>query len=172
MTMPLMILAVGAVGAGLAVGSPISHLINDLLGKTEVLRIPAEEPLHLGLMLLSSVFALGGIAVAWWMYVRQPGLAGRLTAHVRELVSALPEQVPFRRGVRFFIVRPLAGIAEFCRVIDLHVLDGFVDMVGQIPRAVGFLFRPIQNGLLQFYALAMTLSVTVFLTAMLWRMAR
>ena len=34
-----------------------------------------------------------------------------------------------------------------------------------MPRLVGRLFRPIQNGLVQFYALAMVLGLTVFLSA-------
>jgi hypothetical protein len=42
-------------------------------------------------------------------------------------------------------------------------------MVGHFPAAVGRIFRPIQNGLVQFYALAMMLSLTVFLLALVWR---
>src|SRR5262249_52521499 len=83
MTIPLMILAIGAVGAGLAVGSPVSHLFSHILSRTESLKIPQEEGIHMGLMLLSSIFALGGIAVAWWMYVSEPGLAGRLVARAQ-----------------------------------------------------------------------------------------
>ena len=35
-----------------------------------------------------------------------------------------------------------------------------------IPRLFGVLFRPVQNGLVQFYALAMILGLTVFLLAL------
>jgi NADH-quinone oxidoreductase subunit L len=35
-----------------------------------------------------------------------------------------------------------------------------------VPRFFGFLLRPIQNGLVQFYALAMVLGVAVFLIAL------
>jgi NADH-quinone oxidoreductase subunit L len=60
----------------------------------------------------------------------------------------------------------LAGFTAFCRIFDLYVLDGLVDLIGQIPRLFGVLFRPVQNGLVQFYALAMILGLTVFLLAL------
>ena len=44
--------------------------------------------------------------------------------------------------------------------------DEFVDIVGQVPRVLGSLFRPVQNGLVQFYALAMILGLAVFLIAL------
>ena len=69
------------------------------------------------------------------------------------------------------LVKPLAGLAVVCRVFDLHLLDGLVDLLGQVPRGIGQLFRPIQNGLVQFYALAMVLGMTVFLMALAYSMA-
>jgi len=44
------------------------------------------------------------------------------------------------------------GFADFCRILDQYVVDGLVDLVGQVPRFFGHVFRPIQNGLVQFYA--------------------
>ena len=45
-------------------------------------------------------------------------------------------------------------------------MDQCVDLVGQVPRLLGLVFRPIQNGLAQFYALAMALGLAVFLVAL------
>jgi NADH-quinone oxidoreductase subunit L len=59
----------------------------------------------------------------------------------------------------FLVVRPVEYFAEGCRAIDLKVIDGLVDLVGNVPRYVGLVFRPIQNGLVQFYALAMVLGL-------------
>jgi NADH-quinone oxidoreductase subunit L len=170
MTVPLVILAIGAVFAGLAVESPVSHWFSSFLGLTPSLRIPAVPETHWGLMTLSSIVAIAGIAVAWWMYRSEPGLAGRFAARVQGLYQLSLNKFHFDELYDIFIVRPLARLADLCRVLDLYVLDGLVDLLGQVPRFLGQLFRPIQNGLVQFYALAMTLSVTVFLTAMLWRL--
>ena len=70
-----------------------------------------------------------------------------------------------------FIVRPILVLAEVSRVGDLYLLDKLVDIVGSTPVGLGRLFRPIQNGLVQFYALAMALGVTGFLLALMWRYA-
>ena len=65
------------------------------------------------------------------------------------------------------------GWPTFARLFDLYVVDGLVDLIGQVPRFVGLLFRPIQNGLVQFYALAMALGLVVFLLiALVWRYDR
>ena len=58
------------------------------------------------------------------------------------------------------------GSRSSCGTIDLNVVDALVDLIGQTPRLLGGLFRPVQNGLVQFYALAMVLGLTVFLLAL------
>jgi NADH-quinone oxidoreductase subunit L len=65
------------------------------------------------------------------------------------------------------IVRPLDAFAAACRAVDTYLVDGLVDLVGSLPRSLGGIFRPVQNGLVQFYALAMILGLTVFLIAIL-----
>ena len=64
------------------------------------------------------------------------------------------------------------GFARFCRVIDMYLVDSLVDLLGHLPRFVGILFRPMQNGLVQFYALAMVLGLTVFLLALVRALAQ
>jgi NADH-quinone oxidoreductase subunit L len=176
MTVPLMILAVGAVFAGYVNAEPL--LPGWLAGFLE--RLPALHSAEaaevstagrLVMMLVSSVVALGGIALAWWIYAAQPGLAGRLAARVQALYQISLNKFYLDELYDFFIVTPLVGLAEFCRIFDLYVVDGIVDLIAQIPRLAGVLFRPVQNGLTQFYALAMALGVTVFVVALVWRYA-
>ena len=54
-------------------------------------------------------------------------------------------------------------------LFDQYILDGIVDLIGQLPAYVGFLLRPAQNGLVQFYALLMALGVAGFVVAVLLR---
>jgi NADH-quinone oxidoreductase subunit L len=49
------------------------------------------------------------------------------------------------------------------------VIDGLVDLFAQVPSFLGVLFRPIQNGLVQFYALLMILGLAGFLLSVLFR---
>jgi NADH-quinone oxidoreductase subunit L len=59
--------------------------------------------------------------------------------------------------------------AHVCRIVDTYLLDGLVDLFGQVPAFLGYLVRPLQNGLVQFYALLMALGVAGFLLSVLLR---
>ncbi|HEV3262677.1 MAG TPA: NADH-quinone oxidoreductase subunit L [Gemmataceae bacterium] len=170
MLVPLVVLAAGALLAGYINAEPLSHWLHDFLGRVPHIREVAAPQEGLGtkflLMLVPSLFAIGGIAVAWWMYIRQPGLAGRLAVAVPRLYQLSLNKFYLDELYAALIVAPLAGFAQFCRIFDLYVVDGIVDILGQVPRLVGFLFRPIQNGLVQFYGLAMIAGLAVFLIAL------
>jgi NADH-quinone oxidoreductase subunit L len=167
MTIPLIILAVGAVAVGAVVGPLTRHGFAHLLSHLPGLDPESEPHENWTLMFGSSLVALAGIAVAWWMYVAQPGTAGRLARGIQGLYQLSLNKFLIDDLYEAFIVRPLAGFAEFCRLFDHYVIDGIVDLVGHVVRLVGdILFRPMQNGLVQFYALAMVLGLTVFLIAL------
>jgi NADH-quinone oxidoreductase subunit L len=168
MTIPLMILAVFAVGVGFVLGAKgaFQHFVSHTPGFPP----PEDEPLNWPMMILSSLIALGGIGVAWLMYVRQPDLPGRLARSARGLYQLSLNKFHIDELYDAMILKPLEGFTAFTRIFDLHVLDALVDLVGQLPRWVGFLTRPMQNGLVQFYSLAMVLGLTVFLIALLIRL--
>jgi NADH-quinone oxidoreductase subunit L len=166
MTIPLIVLAIGAVAAGAFVG-PLTHWFNHLLAHLPDLDPHAEQHESLLLMVISAIVALSGIGVAWLMYVAQPGLPGRLAQRVQVAYQLSLNKFEVDELYNSLIVRPLLGFAEFCRLIDHYIVDGFVDLIGHIPRLLAdLLFRPMQNGLVQFYALAMVLGLTVFLIAL------
>jgi NADH-quinone oxidoreductase subunit L len=168
MTIPLIVLAVFAVGVGFVLGP--TGLFAHYLERTPGLPELHEEGLHWGLMAISTVVALGGIFVAWLFYVRQPELPNQLAGRFRDLYQLSLNKFHIDEIYDVFLVKPLAGFAAFCRVIDQYVVDGLVDLIGYIPRLIGGRFRPVQNGLVQFYALAMVLGLTVFLLALVSRL--
>jgi NADH-quinone oxidoreductase subunit L len=177
MTVPLMLLAVGAVFAGFLNAELLPnswHWVGNFLERMSSLpHVPGEAEAHevsggILVMLAGTVFALGGIGVAAWMYVLRPGLAGWLSNAAQRLYQLSLNKFYLDEVDYLIVVRPLLGFAELFRVFDHLVVDGLVDLVGQVPRLLGVLFRPIQNGLAQFYALAMALGVTVFLLAMVY----
>jgi NADH-quinone oxidoreductase subunit L len=66
------------------------------------------------------------------------------------------------------LVWPLRGLATLSRFLDWGFIDGLVvGGIGKLPALAGKLPRPIQNGLVQFYALAMTLGLAVLLWVLL-----
>jgi NADH-quinone oxidoreductase subunit L len=166
MTVPLIILAFGAVAAGIVV-EPFTHWLSGFLGNhTEGFERHAAEAMNYPLMLISTVLALGGIGLAWLMYVKQPGMAGQWASHAQALYQLSLNKFHVDEIYEALILKPLAGFTAFCRIFDLNVLDGVVDLIGQVPSLLGTVFRPVQNGLVQFYALAMILGLTVFLLAL------
>jgi NADH-quinone oxidoreductase subunit L len=118
-------------------------------------------------MVLSSVIALAGIAVAWLMYVKRVDLPGKLATAWQGAYQLSLNKFFIDEFYGAFILGPLAVLTHTIRLVDYFLVDGLVDLIGQVPSWIGWLFRPVQNGLVQFYALAMMLGLTVFLLALI-----
>jgi proton-translocating NADH-quinone oxidoreductase chain L len=167
MTVPLIILAVFAAGVGAVLALPPFSLFGNFLLRTPgLVTVPEAAPAYL-LMGVSAIVAAAGIGLAWWMYVRQPGSAAQVAQAMRPAYVLSSNKFFIDELYDYFLIKPLVGFAQFLRVMDLYVVDGLVDITGNIPRLLGALFWPIQNGLVQYYALLMILGLTVFLLALI-----
>jgi NADH-quinone oxidoreductase subunit L len=168
MTIPLIVLALGAIGIGgvLAYHHIFASFINR--GEDVLLFLKKREPHpNVVLMAISGVASLIGIAAAWALYVAKPAIPPRMAAAVPALYRASQNRFYFDELYGWIAVGPLAALAVISRIFDLLV-DGVVDLVGRLPKLVAALLRPLQNGLVQFYALAMLLALTVFLVVLVW----
>ena len=119
-------------------------------------------------MIGSSLIALAGIGLAAFMYLGSMNLDG-LTKRFAVAYEMSRNHFYLDEIYAAVIVRPLSGLAQLSRLVDSYVVDGLVDLLGQVPRLVGFLFQPVQNGLVQFYALLMALGLAGFLLSVLLR---
>jgi NADH-quinone oxidoreductase subunit L len=173
MTVPLIILAAGAV------------LVGDILGPTGLFEhfldahymepifppaIRATEAHGVEswvVMLTSSVIALAGIGLAYWMYAVQPGVADRLARAMGVAYELSRNKFYFDEIYQALIVGPLTAAAHLLRIVDQYLIDGVVDLIGQLPAFVGYLLRPAQNGLVQFYAVLTALCLAGFVLAAL-----
>jgi NADH-quinone oxidoreductase subunit L len=165
MTVPLMILAVFAVGVGGFLGPTQAFL--HFVGKTQYFPFITEEPHeNVPMMITSSLIAIGGIFLAWLMYVKMPDLPGKVAGAMQGAYQMSLNKFHFDELYATFILGPLAGLTWLIGVVDKFVIDGLVDLCGEVPAMIGKLFRPVQNGLVQFYALAMMLGLTVFIIAL------
>jgi proton-translocating NADH-quinone oxidoreductase chain L len=171
MWVPLAVLAVGAIVVGFFNAEPFNPALSHFLaaGTPHLEHAPVIDTswgTQLPLWLGSITAAVVGIGSAWWVYVRQPGLAGQLAGRLQVLYQLSVNKFFLDELYEKLIVQPLAWLAALSRLVDNDVVDNAVNLVGQVPRLVGFLFRPVQNGLVQFYALAMILGLAVFLIAL------
>jgi NADH-quinone oxidoreductase subunit L len=141
MTVPLALLALGSISAG---WFPLDHW----LGLSAELHIG--HTLERVLMALSVLAGLGGISLAWWLYVKRPPAGGepgplyRLIQnkyYVDEIYGAL-------------IVRPLVALSTrvLWQAVDAAVIDGAVNGVGRRSAGAGELLRRLQSGNIRSYA--------------------
>jgi NADH-quinone oxidoreductase subunit L len=173
MTGPLMVLSVFAVGVGFLLGPvmPEGMQFAHFLEKTPGFpRDHHEHGMNLPLMAISTLAALGGIALAWLMYVKQTDLPAKFAKSIQGLYQLSLNKFYLDELYAAFIVRPAQWLAGVARRVDTGAIDSGVDLVGNGPRLLGELFRPIQNGLVQFYALAMVLGLTVFLLSLIYKL--
>jgi NADH-quinone oxidoreductase subunit L len=185
MTVPLMILAAGAVGIGFVVGPltgwfphllehewllPLFHIHEGARHPgTAALETHAQHGVNWTVMLVSSAVALAGILLAYWMYVARKDIPEKLAQGAQALYQASRNRFYLDELYLVFVVRPVEILALVCRFVDRWIVDGLVDLAGQVPALVGEKFRPIQNGLVQLYGLVMVLAVAGFLIALLMR---
>ena len=93
MTIPLMVLAVFAVGVGLVLGP--THLFANFLEGVPGWPSMGESTMQLTLMLVGSVIALSGVGLAYLFYVAQPDLSVKVTRSVHWLYETISEQTVY-----------------------------------------------------------------------------
>jgi NADH-quinone oxidoreductase subunit L len=165
MTIPLIILAVLALVVGGLLG-PWTHYFGKLLAHVPYFPLGGEEEANYVLMGLGTAAGLIGLALAWLMYQKRPELAPMLAKKIEPLYQMSLNKFFFDEIYLAVVVRPAEALARLIRRADADGVDAAVDLVGRVPVLIGALFRPVQNGLVQFYALAMILGLTVFLLAL------
>ncbi|MFM8270762.1 MAG: NADH-quinone oxidoreductase subunit L [Gemmata sp.] len=177
MTIPLMILAVGALFVG-GVVEPFTHWFSDFLGGSYSLAgargfpNPAKEvPHHFNWTMagISTALALCGIGLAFALY--RNGGAEKVPPGMGKVFELSTAKLYVDEAYGSLVVKPAEVLAFLARVFD-GFLDALSRLIASIPRALGHWVRPIQNGLVQFYALSMALGVGVFLTFVVYRITR
>jgi NADH-quinone oxidoreductase subunit L len=176
MTVPLIVLALGAVFAGLAV-EPLTHAFSGFLAKTPSLQqanaltefTDVHSHFDWTVAILGSVVALAGIAVAWRVYGK--GGPVPVPAALRGLHAFSRDKLYVDEIYAALVVKPAEAMATAGRQLD-WAAAGVARLVAYLPRFAGALLRPLQNGLVQFYALGMVLGLAVFLAVIVFRSSR
>jgi NADH-quinone oxidoreductase subunit L len=169
MCLPLFVLSIGAFGLGLVFGHP-TGLFDTYLDKTIHGVHAAAE--HHGVNwfvvgVSAAVFATG-LGLAFLMYGRPSTVPQKLAQALGPFTRLSQNKFYLDEVYDGLFVAPLRGLAALSRLADWLVVDElFVGGFSRIPALLGRLPRPIQNGLVQFYALGMMLAMAVLLWALL-----
>ena len=167
MTLPLAVLAACAVGVGAYF--EYTHGFAEFLKHTpslagRLLESPHHadsHALHSQVMWISVAVSLGGLFVAGLVYLGSRAKAEWLARRADELgVYRLSFNKWYIDEIYYaLVVIPLAALAWLCAWADRRMLDGLVDLIGWLPRFLAARLRPLQAGLIPFYALAMILGL-------------
>jgi NADH-quinone oxidoreductase subunit L len=168
MLVPLGILAVLSLVGGW-VGLPLHWLWGDVFGHFLAPVVGAHVP-HLdgfteGLLMAASIgVALIGFTVALFMYVLRPLLADRLAAAAAAAYQVLLNKYYVDEIYDALIVRPLLAVSNaLWSLFDVGVIDAAVNGVARIVEANSRLWRRVQTGNVQHYAVSMLLGAMLLL---------
>jgi NADH-quinone oxidoreductase subunit L len=172
MTVPLIILAVFAFGAGMYLEGPGQYA--ELLALTPSLAYSAVPRAaehaaagHTMVLITSTAFALGGVGLAAFLYLGDESQATLLARLLSPLYWLSYGKFFIDQIYSVLFIWPLWLLANISSAVDRYLVDGLVNLVGRIPPLLGAALRSLQNGLVQFYALAMLWGVIVLIVTLL-----
>jgi NADH-quinone oxidoreductase subunit L len=183
-TVPLMVLAVGAVLAGwfghnvldIIKSGPegyFGHSIFVLDGHNPILKLEAVEHMKGHEFELSwlefgpTILAILGIATAFWMYFRENAVPQRLATALPRLYAFLLNKWYWDELYQWLFVRSARRLGTVLwRKADLGLIDGAIINGGIVNtvRGTAARLREIQTGMIYHYAFAMVLGLFAVLT--------
>ena len=181
MLVPLIVLATLSVVGGLALGSPVSHLLATF---TEpIWTVPAwhheidhalEHSAHQTAMALSIVVALGGIGLSAFLYSSKRALLADFVAGAgKPLFQAASNKFYVDELYDLVVVRPTAWLARaLFVVIDRGAIDGVLVTGSALGASgLGVVLRRVHTGVLNAATTAMALGAVVILAYLGWQVA-
>jgi NADH-quinone oxidoreductase subunit L len=172
MLIPLIVLSIGALFAGLIFAGPFIGHDFEHFWKGSLYQSPDNHILHelhdvsLVVEYLPLLMMASGAFVAWYMYIRAPGTANALARANPLLYSFLLNKWYFDELYDLIFVRPAFWIGRLLwRGGDERVIDGFgpdgiaarvIDVTNRVVR--------LQTGYVYHYAFAMLIGVAVIIT--------
>jgi NADH-quinone oxidoreductase subunit L len=168
MVVPLVILAVLSVIGGyvglprvLGVGNAIDAFLHPVFADTSIAQPLAEGGTTEGILIAISVLAVAvGFVAAYWIYVRNWGMAERMTKSAQWLYDIVYNKYYVDEAYMEAIVKPLRILADvLADVVERRSIDGAVDGLARLVGLAGEGVRRVQTGLVRNYALAMLIGV-------------
>ena len=169
-TLPLIALAIPAALIGLVVGLPpdegaIHRWLEPIFTLPGVAALPHELPstaLTWGGFAASTVLSLGGIALAYAMYLSGAINPATIGARFAPVYRFLVHRWYVDELYNATIVHPLAAFSRFLwRWVDIGFIDGIVNDLGWLIGAIAQRLRRVQTGVVSNYALAIVLGTVI-----------
>ncbi len=173
MTIPLILLALGAAFAGFVGVPPDAGLFHHFIEPVFEPALHASGAIHpaagftlptMMIMLISTMTAIAGIFAAFLVYFRQTTLPGTMAQGMPWLYNALLHKWYFDELYQRVLVDGGKSLAYRFWRFDQRVVDGAVNGVAGLVRGSGGKLRRVQTGFVQGYALAIGVGVLALVT--------
>jgi len=171
MTVPLILLSIPSILAGIVFGLPLENgIIHKML--SHIVAGHGEGGHHLshattyGLMALSTVIGILGIYIAYLFYVKKPDeLPAKTAKAAGPIYKLFYNKWYFDEIYQAFIINPIVQISKFLwKGFDANVIDFIVNAFGWVAKFLGGVLRHIQTGRIQTYIFSMVVGVILLLT--------
>jgi len=169
MTIPLIFLCIGAIGAGW-IGIPeilggnnwFGEFISHVVGHPEIEVTHTEEWMTMG---LSVLVALTGIGLAFIFYQKVPLLPVYFAKSFKSIYKILWNKYYIDELYQLIVIRPVLFVAKNIIVgfSDGTVIEGIVNGVPSFIGWIGEKVRKVQNGVLQHYGVVMAVGIFLLL---------
>jgi NADH-quinone oxidoreductase subunit L len=117
----------------------------------------------------SILVGAGGVALAWFMYMKRTDLPGEIADRVRGLYRVLENKYWVDEGYDFAFVRGSIQFGRGLAWFDQNIIDGLiVDGIAWVSAQFGGILRNLQSGNMQRYAVYITLAVVLTVLAVLF----
>src|SRR5262249_39431011 len=129
-----------------------------------------ESSLEGALMACSIVAAFAGIALAYLFYLRSPAMPEDLARRFHCVYETLLNKYWVDEAYDATVVAGTVALADgFWKLVDVLVIDGIVNGLGNFVRAQSAIWRRVQTGNVQHYALTFLVGVIVVVGYLLLR---
>jgi NADH-quinone oxidoreductase subunit L len=165
MRAPMALLAFGAIFGGVLQIPGVTHMVENFLDPTfadsRFIDIETSAGHEVLALVAGAVSSLAGIALAFQLYVRSPGVTLRLAERFPRLHGFLAHKWYFDEAYDGLVVRPTSALGRVASTtFERVVIDGVAQGTALVVRAGNSLVRVAQSGLLRYYALALMTGVT------------
>ncbi|WP_409343741.1 NADH-quinone oxidoreductase subunit L [Paenibacillus sp. MBLB4367] len=164
MTLPLIVLAVLAVGAGFVFMPELNPWLGEWLTDKTV-----EEHFNWVVVILSNAAGILGILLGWAIFAKGSVSRELISKPMPWLVKLLNRKYYIDELYQAIIVVPLRGIGHALNAVDAFIIDGIVRLTATGVVSLGRLGTKLQNGQVQTYGLITLLGLVILAVALVGR---
>jgi len=171
MAFALIVLAIGSVVAGWAGASGRFERYLEPSFAPQAAEAVSEGGLEGALMVVSSVVAIAGIAIAWFFFLKRRRAADEVADRFPGVYSLLEHKYYVDEVYDAAVVQPILITSDegLWKRVDVRVIDGAVLGVAESVAGGSAILRRLQTGSVRAYATSLFLGVVLILGYYLWK---